>query len=227
MEYATIDSVKKDFDQCYAGGDMYPTAMNSKWLLFVNSCGTGFDDGSGKPNGCQEVRTIVEPTLKLNPNNLLEPEISEEEQQAVKDVITKDAEGTNNWQTYKNEELKFQIKYPQDWVYGGPNDNIHFGTPESKTGGYMWGISIYEPSELEKTIAQMGDQFDDRKESRSQVTVNQNITGTMVTITTNKNPLWISKTVYFENNGQLFAIGNGAINDDRFEDFYKSFEVIN
>ncbi len=64
--YSSLDEFKKDFDQCYAGGDAYPTKLNSDWLLFVNSCGTGFDDGSGKPIGCQEVRDVVEPTLKLN-----------------------------------------------------------------------------------------------------------------------------------------------------------------
>lgn len=64
--YSSLDEFKKDFDQCYAGGDAYPKMLNDDWLLFVNSCGTGFDDGSGKPIGCQEVRDIVEPTLKLN-----------------------------------------------------------------------------------------------------------------------------------------------------------------
>jgi hypothetical protein len=87
MEYASLDGVKKDFDLCAAGGDMYPTAMNSRFILFVNSCGTGFDDGSDKPVGCEEVRKVVEPTLKLNPETLLVPEISEEEQQAVIDDI--------------------------------------------------------------------------------------------------------------------------------------------
>ncbi len=120
--------------------------------------------------------------------------------------------------------FKFQISYPQDWIYEEFDFRIGFGLTESKSGGYQWGINFYSPSELEKVIAQMGDQFEDRKESRSEVSVNKNITGTMVTVTTNKYPDWISKTIYFENNGQLFAIGNGAIDDDRFETFYKSFE---
>ena len=65
--YSSLNEFKKDFDQCYAGGDAYPTMLNNDWLLFVNSCGTGFDDGSGRPiGGCQEVRDVVEPTLKLN-----------------------------------------------------------------------------------------------------------------------------------------------------------------
>ena len=66
---------------------MYPVQMNAKWILFVNSCGTGYSDGSGNPIGCQVVRDIVEPTLKLNEEELNEPEVSEEEQQMVKDLI--------------------------------------------------------------------------------------------------------------------------------------------
>ncbi|MCD6109220.1 hypothetical protein J7J83_00435 [bacterium] len=64
--YSSLDEFKKDFDQCYAGGDAYPTMLNDNWLLFVNSCGTGINDGSDRPIGCQEIRDVVEPTLKLN-----------------------------------------------------------------------------------------------------------------------------------------------------------------
>lgn len=64
--YSSLDEFKKDFDECFAGGDAYPTMLNDDWLLFVNSCGTGYGDGSGRPIGCQEVGNVVEPTLKLN-----------------------------------------------------------------------------------------------------------------------------------------------------------------
>lgn len=64
--YTSLDQFKKDFDICAAGGDAYPTMLNSNWLLFVNSCGSGFNDGSGRPIGCDEVQKVVEPTLKLN-----------------------------------------------------------------------------------------------------------------------------------------------------------------
>jgi hypothetical protein len=70
--YTTLDQFKADFDLCAAGGGTYPTMLNSDWLLFGNSCGSGFDDGSGKPVGCREVKDVVEPTLKLN-STTLEP----------------------------------------------------------------------------------------------------------------------------------------------------------
>lgn len=64
--YASLDQFKKDFDICAAGGDAYPIMLNSDWLLFEDSCGSGFDDGSGRPSGCDEVRKIVEPSLGLD-----------------------------------------------------------------------------------------------------------------------------------------------------------------
>jgi len=64
--YTSINQFRNDFNLCYAGGDTYPLMLNSDWLLFVSACGTGYDDGSGRPHGCDEVRKIVEPSLKLN-----------------------------------------------------------------------------------------------------------------------------------------------------------------
>lgn len=64
--YGSLDQFKTDFNICAAGGNAYPQMLNSNWLLFVNSCGTGFDGGSGRVHGCDEVRKIVEPSLKLN-----------------------------------------------------------------------------------------------------------------------------------------------------------------
>ena len=63
--YTSIDQFKQDFDICSAGGEAYPKLVNKDWLLFVSSCGSGFDDGSGLIHGCDEVETIVEPSLKL------------------------------------------------------------------------------------------------------------------------------------------------------------------
>lgn len=64
--YTSLEQFKKDFDICAAGGDAYPMNLNSNWLLFVSSCGSGVDDGSGRSVGCDKVRQVVEPSLKLN-----------------------------------------------------------------------------------------------------------------------------------------------------------------
>jgi len=63
--YTSLNQFKKDFDMCAAGGT-YPTMLNSNWLLFTSSCGSGYADESGRPIGCEKVQKVVEPTLKLN-----------------------------------------------------------------------------------------------------------------------------------------------------------------
>lgn len=65
LGYKNINGFKNDFDLCYAGGSEYPKLISENYLLFVSSCGTGFDDGSGLPHGCDAVRESIEPTIVL------------------------------------------------------------------------------------------------------------------------------------------------------------------
>ena len=152
-----------------------------------------------------------------------EVEVEESEEEVVDEFLVPD-----DWQLFESEELGFSISYPGDWEHQEYETGVHFGTPESKTGGYLWGVGFNDPSvySLEDLIARMGSQFNDRKEVRNEVAVNDYISGTMVTVTTNKYDDWVNKTVYFEvGKDKLFSIGNGAIIDERFETFYKSFEL--
>lgn len=68
LKYNSLKQFRNDFSMCAAGGDRYPTMLNNKWLLFTKACGTGFDDGSGRPNGCSEIKKIIEPSLKFTEN---------------------------------------------------------------------------------------------------------------------------------------------------------------
>ena len=63
--YEDLAAFRKDFDVCDAGGDRYPRMASAEWLVFVNACGSGFNDGSGRPLGCEEIRQVVEPSLQL------------------------------------------------------------------------------------------------------------------------------------------------------------------
>lgn len=94
--YISLEHFKKDFDICAAGGNAYPTMLNSSWLLFVNACGSGFDDDSGRPHGCDEVKKVVEPSLKLN--------------QTTTPVEEKDSNAPQ-WLTYNDQDISFQ--YPK------------------------------------------------------------------------------------------------------------------
>ena len=64
--YTSADQFKRDFDICAAGEGNYPKMLNKDWLLFESSCGSGRADGSKQPIGCDEVKKVVEPSLKLN-----------------------------------------------------------------------------------------------------------------------------------------------------------------
>jgi hypothetical protein len=65
LGYTDVGSFKTDFNICNAGADLYPMQESSNYLLFESSCGTGLNDGSGNPIGCEEVRDAIEPTIKL------------------------------------------------------------------------------------------------------------------------------------------------------------------
>ncbi|MBT3413100.1 MAG: hypothetical protein HN424_03460 [Candidatus Jacksonbacteria bacterium] len=128
------------------------------------------------------------------------------------------------WKNYTNETLGFTIKYPMDWEYLEFDNAVNFGTPESRSGGYIFGVSVHAPEEMEEIIAKAGIQWDDRKETRTEHWSSEGLTGTVVTVTTKKVEGWISKKVYKENDGRLFVIGNGAREDERFFDFYNSIQ---
>lgn len=65
-KYKNIDQFKRDFDLCEAGGEVYPYMLNSSWLVFINSCGSGFDNKSNLINSCEKAKSIIEPNLALN-----------------------------------------------------------------------------------------------------------------------------------------------------------------
>lgn len=64
MRYKTFYDFKNDFDICGAGGE-YTIRMSNKWLLISSGCGSGYDDGSGRPAGCSEIKDKVLLTADL------------------------------------------------------------------------------------------------------------------------------------------------------------------
>lgn len=140
----------------------------------------------------------------------------------------------NEWKTYQNTKYNFKIDIPinMDALWENPNGyQINFGYAEKKkiVGGYdgEWAILIYNKSQTssEKVIAKMGDQFGaTRKEKRENITIN-GVPAIEVIITTSEYPDWYYKSAVIENKENIYEIGNGAIKNDLFEDFYKSFRL--
>lgn len=147
----------------------------------------------------------------------------------------------SNWNTYRNQEFGFEVRYPESWEYkeltmgkkiGRENKpdivkGISFGTKESFPGGYIWGIDFYDnPQEFETISDQTGTQFPDRIETREQLEFN-NIKGILISVAANEGK-WISKKIFFSKNNILFVIGNGAMPnyEKYFADFYSSFRFI-
>jgi hypothetical protein len=61
--YTDIGTFSQDFAVCAVGDGYYPMDLTEDWLLFESSCGTGEDDGSGLPVGCEQIRENIEVTL--------------------------------------------------------------------------------------------------------------------------------------------------------------------
>ena len=203
-------------------------------MVTLVGCNTGDTDGTVVSKTDTNTNTTAEVAEETDTNTTVEVAINTNEAEAS-EVVSEETNITEettseeqsdipeDWVKYENEEYGFSVFYPQDWIYEVFDDEFYFGTPESKAGGYIWGIYVHEPNEMELVISQMGMQFNDREEIREDILVSENIVATMITVTTKKYDNWISKGVFFENENKLFVIGNGAVDTDSFETFYNSF----
>lgn len=139
------------------------------------------------------------------------------------------------WIVYTDNEVGFTIKYPKAWLIERADlaegrTFIGFGPLESRSGGTLWGIEVYERdvdhvTDVELIINAIGKQFSDRNETRKNVTIGS-LNALLVTVTTQKFEDWISKTVIIESPRAIYSISNGAIDDERFNNFYESFELL-
>ena len=99
--------------------------------------------------------------------------------------------------------------------------------PEEMGEDVQWGVRFFESSDttIEQVIGDFGRQFgSDRREARECVYLD-NIAAIKVIVTTSQIDDWYSESIVFEHQGTIFEIGNGAVQDDRFEAFYMSFHL--
>ena len=65
LGYKTMEDFKADFAACsWRAGD-YPLKMSEKVLMFGSSCGSGYDDGSGRKIACNVAKEAIAPTIVL------------------------------------------------------------------------------------------------------------------------------------------------------------------
>ena len=140
------------------------------------------------------------------------------------------------WNIYSSEELGFKIDYPKDWTYkewpyeesgrGAVGFNSIATLPQAHIGGYQWYIATFDRDQLGNKIAEMGDQFEDRQATWEIIQVNEDLPGILVTVTTNQVENWALQALFVQTEEKLFMIENGAVPDENFETFYKSFELL-
>lgn len=148
-------------------------------------------------------------------------------------VITPSTDSTTNWNTYTSGKFNFTIKYPkrisaynENWQYEEFGNQVGFGTPSSKSGGYIWGVYVSEDKNIEELMKESGSQFSDRIESKQNIVVNGK-SAILLTVTTNQVKDWVSKNVYIQDRGKVYAIMNGAVEHPEFDLFYNSFKFLN
>lgn len=144
--------------------------------------------------------------------------------------IEQTALGENTWASYTNSTYGYTIQYPSDkgWIYEEYGTHVGFGTFASRPGGFIWGVTVHDKNviDLPTLISRMGDQFDDRKESRQNISIN-GVPALLVSVTTDQVDNWLSKVVYIERNDRIYTISNGATDNPDFIKFYSSFKFTN
>lgn len=133
---------------------------------------------------------------------------------------------------YTSQQYGFEIAWPSSWdVVSEDADRIAFGQLRNFGGdGYdgEWFVFVFNTSEMsmDKFALEMGDQFADRNERREQININ-GLIATKITVTTQSDPSWIYEAVLIEQDAKLFVIGNGAVPNELFDDFYNTFRLLN
>lgn len=135
---------------------------------------------------------------------------------------------TIDWQIFIDSKAGYTIKYPSGWRKVDFENGIGVG-PQEIREDILWGLWFYDSSQKskEEVISQIGKQFYEtgRFETRENIRFN-NIQALKIIVTPSQYPDWYSESIIIEHDGKLFHIGNGAIKDDKFELFYKSFKFV-
>lgn len=150
------------------------------------------------------------------------------------EIHTSNASNTNvainktaDWKLYTSIAQGTTFRYPPHWEVNEFLDDGGFGLrPIGKSGDWEWGVGVYEKSQItiDELIALNGNQFSDRKENRETIQLH-GVSATKVTVTTAQIKDWESVEIYFEKDGKIYDIGNGAVMNPDFRTFYESYTI--
>ena len=129
------------------------------------------------------------------------------------------------WLIYINQNYNYQIEYPA--TMKAPSSS--YDSAMFSEGEYYdkWGILVHSKDDVVLDhLKSFGSQFEDRKSTEEKIEIN-GVSADLVTVTTKSFPNWYGRMVFIDHGDFIYQISNGAIKDDRFEDFYKSFKFVN
>lgn len=215
-------------------------------ILLVMAFTAGYFVWMVEKNNQQPVSTsLVATTKKISKTDTVMPAKNDAKDAVIKLVIPESKE-IADWQTYRNEEYGFEIKYPTGFgVFPhriptffdetiGFNTTILYIQAVPKSSDARWGITIYDgyqnsDAAIEKIISRLGAQWgrgNRRSEQRTALTVNE-LPAIFVTIRTSSEEDWVLKSIILNNTGKIFEITNGAVEDPEFDQFFSSFKFLN
>jgi len=138
-----------------------------------------------------------------------------------------------DWKVYENGEYGFSFSYSNNWNLVGEGKPLGKSASHIKWGILFrnatsideWGVQVMDGNKtsIENQITQQGGQFDDRVEKREIERIND-ISMLKVTVTTETIPNWFSVQLYFERNGNIYILSNGARKHADFNGTYESFK---
>jgi hypothetical protein len=132
----------------------------------------------------------------------------------------------SNWQLYEDDDRGFQFRYPEGWRVEVFDGWVGLG-PGEMGEDVQWGVRFFDSSDvtIEQVIDDIGRQFvPDRTEVRGCIYVD-GMAAIKVLVTTSQIEDWYSESIVFEHQGTIYEIGNGAVDDERFQAFYGGFRL--
>jgi len=171
-------------------------------------------------------------------------EVSVEKEAPIKEGVPVEvAEKIEGWQTFRSEELGFEVQYPEGWFVKEYSDDqiVSFGPGWSRPGGGLWhvniGMSENLEDEVEKFISNQNEYHTVDRNSIKNIEIDEYSAIILESRTETPGHYRPQTKIFFIKNGKLFRILENEDattvdnpdhdNGETFRMFYESFRFIN